>query len=282
MFVKNRFKSLIERNRWFKSVPNALTLCNSICGFGAILYTLQAYSSPRGVTDVFAISAWIILFAMVFDALDGFAARIFNAASMKGIQMDSLADMVTFGVAPAVLVAVMAHHMRVMSNTSYLIICGLSAVYLGGAALRLATYNVHAMLEKKSSDKFAGLPSPGGAAAICSIVIFCDADVNCVHYLSMILPTYAAILGLLMVSSIPYIHVGKWLFSIKRNKRRLILFMIIFLLVFVFRLAALVTLINIYVLSGPAIALWEKLKSIGGNSNIEEEQEEQSCKQQTT
>ena len=94
----------------------------------------------------------------------------------------------------------------------------------------------------------------------------------------MILPTYAAILGLLMVSSIPYIHVGKWLFSIKRNKRRLILFMIIFLLVFIFRLAALVTLINIYVLSGPAIALWEKLKGIGGNSNAQEgEKEGQGC-----
>ncbi|MDD5729390.1 MAG: CDP-alcohol phosphatidyltransferase family protein, partial [Victivallales bacterium] len=210
MFVKNQFKSLIERNRWFKAVPNALTLCNSICGFGAVLYTLRAYSSPRGVTDVFAISAWIILFAMVFDALDGFAARIFNAASMKGIQMDSLADMVTFGVAPAVLVAVMTHHLRLMSNTGYLLICALTAVYLGGAALRLATYNVHAMLEKKSSDKFAGLPTPGAAAAICSIVIFCDKDVHAVSYLSLAMPIYAAVLGILMVSSIPYVHAGKW------------------------------------------------------------------------
>ena len=66
MAVKKHFHVLIERNRWFKSVPNALTLCNSICGFGAILYTLRVYSSPKGVTDVFAISAWIILFAMVF------------------------------------------------------------------------------------------------------------------------------------------------------------------------------------------------------------------------
>lgn len=216
---------------------------------------------------------------MVFDALDGFAARIFNAASMKGIQMDSLADMVTFGVAPAVLVAVMAHF---MSSTNYLIVCALAAVYLGGAALRLATYNVHAMLEKKSSDKFAGLPSPGGAAAICSIVIFCDVDVHSINYLSMILPVYAAILGLLMVSSIPYTHVGKWLFSIKRNKRRLILFLIIFLLVFLFDLAALVTLINVYVLSGPVIALWEKIKKLGKNVDMEESQEEQSCKNQTT
>jgi len=269
MFVKGRFKTLIERNRWFKSVPNALTLCNSVCGFGAILYTLQAYSSPKGVTDVFAISAWIILFAMVFDALDGFAARIFNAASMKGIQMDSLADMVTFGVAPATLVAIMAHHLKPMSDTQYLLVCGLAAVYLGGAALRLATYNVHAMLEKKSSDKFTGLPTPGAASAICSIVIFCNTDL-CpipINSLSLLLPIYAAVLGLLMVSSFPYIHVGKWLFSIKRNKRRLLLFLIFFLAVFIFKTAAVVALINLYILSGPAIALWNKFKISPENAN---------------
>ena len=267
MFVKKQFKALIERNRWFKSVPNALTLCNSVCGFGAILYTLQAYASPRGVTDVFAISAWIILFAMVFDALDGFAARIFNAASMKGIQMDSLADMVTFGVAPATLVAIMAHHLQPMSNTQYLLMCGLAAIYLGGAALRLATYNVHAMLEKKSSDKFTGLPTPGAAAAICSIIIFYNTDLCPIGSLSLALPIYAAVLGLLMVSSFPYIHVGKWLFSMKRNKRRLVLFLIFFLVVCMFKITAVVVLINLYIISGPVIALWNKLKSVSENEN---------------
>ncbi len=262
MFVKKRFKTLIERNRWFKSVPNALTLCNSICGFGAILYTLQAYTSTKGVTDVFAISAWIIIFAMVFDALDGFAARIFNAASMKGIQMDSLADMVTFGVAPATLVAIMSYHLNNnMSRNQYFLVCGLAAIYLGGAALRLATYNVHAMLEKKSSDKFTGLPTPGAAAAICSIVIFYNTGLCHIDSLSLALPIYAAVLGLLMISSFPYIHVGKWLFSMKRNKRRLLLFLIFFLVVFMFRITALAVLINLYILSGPAIALYNKFKN---------------------
>ena len=261
MFRKEKFKALVERNHWFKSVPNALTLCNSVCGFVAILYTLEVYSTPRGVTDVFAISAWIILFAMVFDALDGFAARIFNAASMKGIQMDSLADMVTFGVAPAILVAVMAtHYLKLMADWQYLLICALTAVYLGGAALRLATYNVHAMLEKKSSDKFTGLPTPGAAAAICSIVIFCNADPRTANCFAIALPIYAAILGLLMVSSMPYTHIGKWLFSIKRNKKRLVIFLILFLLVCLFQIHALVVLINIYVLSGPVVALWNVLR----------------------
>ena len=266
MVVKKRFKVLLERNRWFKSVPNALTLCNSICGFGAILYTLGVLSSPKGVTDVFAISAWIILFAMIFDALDGFAARIFNAASMKGLQMDSLADMVTFGVAPAIIVAIMARTLEYMQNWQYLIVCALAAVYLGCAALRLATYNVHAMLEKKSGDKFAGLPSPGGAAAICSIVIFSNTDMaknlGIFDYIAFILPAYAAFLGLLMISSTPYTHVGKWLFSIKRNKKRLVVFLLFFLFVCMFDIAALVVLINLYVISGPLLSVLKKLKII--------------------
>ncbi|MBU8901561.1 MAG: hypothetical protein KOO69_02365, partial [Victivallales bacterium] len=171
---------------------------------------------------------------------------------------------VTFGVAPATLVAIMAHHLKVMSNTQYLLICGLAAVYLGGAALRLATYNVHAMLEKKSSDKFTGLPTPGAAAAICSIVIFCN-SLDSINYLELALPIYAAVLGLLMVSSFPYVHVAKWLLSIRRNRRRLILFLVFFLAIFIFKNAAIVALINLYILSGPAIALWNKFKKTSEN-----------------
>ncbi|QSH41790.1 CDP-alcohol phosphatidyltransferase family protein [Lentisphaerota bacterium ZTH] len=266
--MKNRFRTLLEENRWFKSVPNALTLCNSLCGFTAMLLTLQVYHSPKGVMEVFALSAWVILFAMIFDALDGFAARIFNAASMKGIQMDSLADMVTFGVAPAIICAILAHCGKQMNIWQTVITYGFCGVYLGCAALRLATYNVHAMVEKKSGDKFSGLPSPGGAAAICSVVILCKTYSAPIKYLEFGLPIYAAILGLLMVSNVSYIHIGKWLFSIRRNKKRLAVFLIILLAVGAFKIAAVVALINLYIFSGPVIALFGKIKSItGGGAN---------------
>ena len=107
--MKGKFKQFVERNRWLRFVPNSLTLGNSLCGFAAILYTLRAYEGRDLDLGIFAVSAWVILCAMIFDALDGFAARIFNAASMHGVQKDSLADMVTFGVAPATLVAIFAH-----------------------------------------------------------------------------------------------------------------------------------------------------------------------------
>jgi cytoskeletal protein RodZ len=69
-----------------------------------------------------------------------------------------------------------------------------------------------------------------------------------------------------MISSFPYIHVGKWFFSMKRNKRRLLLFFIFFLVVFLFRIAALAALINLYILSGPLIALWNKFKASPENA----------------
>lgn len=257
--MKKNFRRLLEHNRWLKMLPNALTLCNSLCGFGAILYTLHVYDADKMPELVLATSAWIILFAMIFDALDGFAARIFNAASMHGMQMDSLADMLTFGAAPAVVVAVMAHHLRSMQPYQYFIVWAFCAIYMGCAALRLATYNVHAIVEKKSGNKFTGLPSPGAAAAVCSMVILYGARQGEAEQIVKILPFYAAVLGLLMVSKIPYIHIGKWLFSVRRNKERLFILFVTFSAIYYFDVVALVFVINVYVLSGPLLALLVKM-----------------------
>ena len=259
--MKRNFKELMANNKWLKHVPNALTLCNSLCGFAAILYTLQVYDSPKNPEEVLAISAWIILFAMVFDALDGFAARLFNAASRHGIQMDSLADMITFGVAPAVLVAVMAHNeaRETAAGKEHFVIWIFCAIYLGAAAIRLATYNVHAILEKKSGDKFTGLPSPGAASAVCSMIIFYSMKNGEIHQIAYILPVYTAVLGFLMVSTIPYTHMGKWVASVKRNKKRLFALCIaLVFLVWNFQLAA-VILVTAYVFSGPIILILSKI-----------------------
>lgn len=235
--MKQRFRDLLARNRWLKWVPNALTLGNALCGFAAILYTLQVYEKmmyrdgSAGLEKIFAVSALMILGAMVFDAFDGYAARLLNAASIHGIQMDSLADMVTFGVAPATVVAVMAHALNPLKPRQFMIVWCLCAIYLGGAALRLAKYNVHAMLEKKSSEKFSGLPSPGAAAAICSIIFFYALEGGqsrvILQRLISFLPYYAAVLGLLMVSNFQYQHFGKWIFSIPRHKKRLLIVVIV-------------------------------------------------------
>ncbi|MBP5530968.1 MAG: CDP-alcohol phosphatidyltransferase family protein [Lentisphaeria bacterium] len=250
-----------------KIVPNSLTIGNSLCGFIAILYTLCAYgkNDPSAMLKVFVVSSWMIFAAMVFDALDGLAARAFHAASMTGIQMDSLADMVTFGVAPATLVAIMTHVLRdKMTAEQILLTYALCSVYLGCAALRLAIYNVKAITEHKNSKSFSGLPSPGGAAAICVTIFFVYSlstretsgiDLN---RLAFILPGYAALLGLLMVSNIPYLHVGKWLVTMGRSRRKLVLFIVLMVLVAIFRVYALAAIVTGYIISGPLSLLLPK------------------------
>ncbi|OQA85538.1 MAG: CDP-alcohol phosphatidyltransferase [Lentisphaerae bacterium ADurb.Bin242] len=266
--MKQHFRDLLARNRWLKWVPNALTLGNSLCGFAAILYTLQVYEKmmyrdgAAGIENIFAISAGMILCAMVFDAFDGYAARLLNAASIHGIQMDSLADMVTFGVAPAAVVAVMAHALNSLRPTQFVVVWCLCAVYLGCAALRLAKYNVHAMLEKKSSEKFSGLPSPGAAAAICSVIIFYaveGSEKHSMHRMVAFLPYYAAVLGLLMVSEIPYQHFGKWIFSIPRHKKRLLIVSVVLIAACYETAWTALILINGYVIWAPLATIAAKL-----------------------
>jgi CDP-diacylglycerol---serine O-phosphatidyltransferase len=248
--MKKKTVVFLKRNKWLKTVPNTLTVCNSLCGFAAILNTLQAYKETKDPAMVFVVSSCMIIGAMVFDALDGFTARIFNAASLKGIQMDSLADMVTFGVAPAVLVAVMAH-LYSATRVGYYMAWLLCAIYLAAAAHRLAQYNVMTMVEKKSSQKFHGLPTPGGAAAICSLVfLFGFYDPG--HNLVKLLPWYAGVLGILLVSKIRYQHMGKWLGTLRKHKKRkavLVIFIFCFIL---YPAVAVAVVINGYVLWGLA------------------------------
>ncbi len=262
--MRRNFKDLIANNRWLKMVPTSLTICNSLCGFAAILFTLHVYEGTTVPEHELRLCAYIILAAMVFDALDGFAARIFNAASMHGMQMDSLADMVTFGVAPAVIVAVMAHHLREqLKPMDYYIVWGLCALYLGCAALRLATYNVYAIYPEKKKHKhdgFSGLPSPGAAAGVCSLVIYYCMKAGELKQILVILPFYAGFLGLMMVSTVRYAHIGKWIQSVRRNRLRLVMLIAMAISLIIWRELAAVVLINLYILSGPIVEIFLRIK----------------------
>lgn len=259
--MKQNIKNFIQRNKWFKTIPNILTICNSLCGFVAILIIIKSYKGSYEPNTIFIISSCMIIGAMVFDALDGFAARLLNAASLKGIQMDSLADMVTFGVTPAVLVAVMVNvYMEattwVWSAWTTWILC---ALYLAGSAHRLAQYNVQTMVEKKTFKGFYGLPTPAGAAAICSLVFFfCLYNINGIYF--EILPYYAGLLGVLMVAPVKYQHMGKWLQHVPKSKRRIIplSLVVIFLLIKPALTAAVI--INGYVIVGLIAGLYNKLR----------------------
>jgi CDP-diacylglycerol---serine O-phosphatidyltransferase len=246
--MKKRLNYFTKRKKWLKTIPNTLTVCNSLCGYAAILAALKAYKHGAMPETIFVIASCLILSAMVFDALDGFAARMLNAASLKGIQMDSLADMVTFGVAPAVLVAVMAH-IYSATKFGYAVAWCLCGLYLACAAHRLAQYNVQTMVEKKSSKNFTGLPSPGAAAAVVSLV-FLFSEYDSSHTFVRFLPIYVGVLGILMVSNVRYRHVGKWLVNTKRNKNRYILIIIVLICLIIRPAITTAAVINIYVIWG--------------------------------
>lgn len=263
---------------FLRFLPTLLTIGNSLCGFTAILHCMLAYQKlfkhPVGSGDfildeyvaqislpiIFATCAWLIIGAMIFDALDGWTARKLNATSLHGQQMDSLADMVTFGVAPAVLVAVMAHtgiYIGEFGGIPYHLVWLCTAVYLGCAALRLATYNVKALQEDEHSDEFSGLPSPGAAAAIASFVILKTHTTFEMPYwfLQNLLPLYTAFLGLMMVSTIPFFHVGSFLLSGKfKTSKVALLSGIVILAIFDVKMTAFI-IINLYICSGPLMEL---------------------------
>lgn len=249
--------------KWLKYVPNSLTLCNSLCGFASIIIALS-YNNEQVFPElkpegIFVLCSWFILGAMIFDCLDGFAARMLKATSMHGLQMDSLADMVTFGVAPATLLTAMTYSLKTLEWRHAVLVWILAAFYLGGAALRLATYNVHAMLEKKSDDKFYGLPSPGAAAAICTTILFYkELGISHTDYW-WILPVYGAILGLLMVSPVRYLHIGKWLVSAVKSKRKIAIVLMFLILAVIFPAYTGFIFINTYILIGLLISFWNVL-----------------------
>ncbi|MEN9361159.1 MAG: hypothetical protein RL095_2694 [Verrucomicrobiota bacterium] len=301
---------------WRRAIPNLLTLGNALCGFTAIIICLQAYEvfllkgaghgastvldeSSDILANIFAGCAWLILFAMVFDALDGWAARKLRSTSSIGIEMDSLADMITFGLTPAVICYIYAHISQTLGlwqgwgryDRTLWVCC---AVYVSCAALRLARYNVKAweqsMLppaERAKEEGFTGIPSPGAASGICSIILMANSPVFVgaesldlpAWVITVFLPCYCVILGALMVSHIPYPHVGKWLLSGKSLPRKLLVLSALLLTTagetLYTRHAPVITaavVITLYILSGPLLLLlrWFGQKIRAGHEEDDE------------
>ena len=136
-------------------LPNTLTLCSMFLGFYSILAALKGN---------YLHAAWAIMLATVFDGLDGWVARLTHSTTKFGIELDSLSDLVAFGVAPAV----MLYKWSLMSFGRV----GWAAAFLFMAcgALRLARYNIQ--MGSTESKAFTGMPIPGAATIVATLVIF--------------------------------------------------------------------------------------------------------------
>ncbi len=196
----------VRTARWRYVVPNAITCASLVLGLAAIAVSLVAHD--------FVEASWLIILSVLLDKLDGTAARALKATSAIGVQLDSFADFVTFGIAPGAMLFAMGSQGHAAGGDSLwvgqggLVALGaLSATYILATCIRLAKFNV--LAESKSPDApnvFYGMPSTfaGGLVALLYLVL---AKYE-LHALADAMPILAGALGLLMVSNAPLPKLG--------------------------------------------------------------------------
>lgn len=260
----------MARYRTIAILPTLFTLGNLVCGFFAIVVAANL-SKPTGqmLTPLdsrhLMISGWLIFLAMVFDALDGHVARLSKTTSEFGAQLDSLCDLVTFGVAPAFLLVKMCPRFELLHREAVWII---AASYAACAALRLARFTIETSDDPDDHLYFSGLPSPAAAASIAGFAIMfytLRREDNPFPYadqadliLQTCLPFFGALVAVLMVSRIRYPHVVNQVFRGQRSFAHLVAIVFTAVAVMVVRGYAVPIVCVAFVLTGPARVLWRK------------------------
>lgn len=254
-------------------IPTLCTLGNLIAGFAAIHFAARDPSVGRLLFgwSPLTFAAALIFLGMFLDAIDGTLARLTRSTSELGGQLDSLADVVTFGVAPAfmtlrlVQIALSGEGWVIGPDTDLVwgkIIWGAAAVYVSCAALRLARFNIE-MGPGTVNDHslFRGLPSPGAAGTIASLILLhqhlevqlADSEwvIRVAKWSTLGIPLALLLCGLAMVSSIPYVHFANRYFRGRKSFGYVVrLVIILALLIWQFQ-AMLALAFLIYALSGP-------------------------------
>ncbi|MEG1954765.1 MAG: CDP-diacylglycerol--serine O-phosphatidyltransferase [Mucinivorans sp.] len=229
---------------FYSWIPNALTSCNLLCGCLAITFVLDGS---------FELAFWAVMVAAIFDFFDGLVARMLKAYSPLGADLDSLADMVSFGVAPAM--AVFALMQGATGAITYLNYCAfLLAVF---AALRLAKFNI----DTRQSEEFRGLPTPAMSMFFMSLaVVYGDICGANSLFGASILGSLVALFCGLMVCDMPMFSFKFKTFSIKKNLLRYIFAIISVIIIVWFSIAGVAIVILIYILIAMTLAVLKAMK----------------------
>lgn len=250
-------------------LPALCTLGNTFCGFLAIAKTIDAAANPAQFLTHVVTAAGLIFLAMVFDALDGKIARITNQASDFGAQLDSLTDLITFGVAPALLAKVVYEQTMLENGIAIQkkLVLVITFLYAVCALLRLARFTIETDLGEEAHEKFFGLPSPAAAGVVASSIflvfepgsaladVLPATRVNLVKALLWSLP----VLGLLMVSKIEYTHVVSRWFRGRRPFFHLLTILIALFLIVSYHEQAFFVVFAGYAVAGPMLAISERM-----------------------
>lgn len=221
-----------------KQIPNAITLLNLLCGCIAVVFVSQSN---------FEMAFYFVCLGIFFDFFDGFFARLFQVSSPLGLQLDSLADMVTSGVVPGYVMFMM---MQKAQNPTILFFPYLGFIITLGACYRLANFNI----DTRQSDSFIGLPTPANALFILSLPLILE-ESNSLIALE-ILSNYWVLFLLTLVSAyimnaeIPLFSLKIKEFNFKKNKLQIVfLALSVLLLVFFQYLGVALTIFSYVLLS---------------------------------
>jgi CDP-diacylglycerol--serine O-phosphatidyltransferase len=219
-------------------LPNIFTSLNLFCGFYAIIASIDGK---------FVAAAVALIIGVVFDILDGKIARATNTTSKFGIEYDSLADLISFGLAPGLMIYLWA--LKPLGRIGWLA----AFLFMACGALRLARFNSQA--GKISSEHFVGLPIPAGAGMAATTVLFCHriGIADNINPISILVLLY--ILSFLMVSTIKYNSFKKPELFKKMNFNVLVAVILILIFIAAQPSIALFILGLAYVTSGPFTAI---------------------------
>lgn len=245
---------VVRRNlrRGVYIVPTSLTVLNIFFGFISILLSVRGFVAASAGNDVeagqrFQLACWALLVAAIFDTFDGFVARLMHATSEFGKEYDSLADVVTFGAAPAILVWAWALNVfpRLGGGIAFLI--------LVGGSLRLARFNI--MTAKTDHRYFVGLPIPAGALTIAAIINYAPDPVTDRRFAAIVLVVVMG-LAFAMVSTVRYRSQKYASLQKERSGMYFLVFALILAILFMWPAPFMFLAAITYVSSGPLIRLW--------------------------
>jgi CDP-diacylglycerol--serine O-phosphatidyltransferase len=242
--IERRRNRIIRMKKGIFILPSLLTLCSIFFSFSAMVFALERDFFWAGV---------LVIFAAFFDGIDGKVARLTKTTSNFGLQLDSLADVISFGVAPALIMYLWA--LAPFSRLGWVS----AFVFIACGALRLARFNVQS--GRVDPRRFVGLPIPGAAAAVATTVIFFEKmGIDPANYRICLL-IYTFLLSFFMVSAVKF-HAFKDLgFAKKKPFAATVAFVLMLALIAVQPFVVPFALMVGYVLSGPALTIALHLKA---------------------
>jgi len=256
---KNNFKIVADKKNARMILPNMLTLIGVCIGLTSIRFALD---------EKFELAIIAIIFAALIDGLDGRIARLIKGTSKVGKELDSLTDMISFGVAPAFIMYFWK--LNTLGRFGWL----LCLVYVICVALRLARFNINSNQEPSWRDNFfEGVPSPAGGILVLTplIISLSGFDLFQLNY-ELIVPTFFILTSLLLISKFPTYSFKK--IVIPRRTTIFLLFGIVLffglLLIYTFNVIAISAVIYVFLLP-ISFFHFQKIKKQHENDKIQEE-----------